>query len=82
MLESPDARFMGSNVVSGSATALVRATGRNTLFGKISEHTAKRKEVTNFEKGLQNFSMLMVRVMVAMVVAIFLICWGCEAQLG
>lgn len=82
MLESPDACFMGSNVISGSATALVRATGRNTLFGKISEHTAKRKEVTNFEKGLHNFSMLMVRVMVVMVAAIFLIVGAAKNNWG
>jgi P-type Mg2+ transporter len=81
-LESPNACFMGSNVVSGSATALVCATGRNTLLGKISERTAKRKETTNFEKGLHNFSMLMVRIMVIMVAVVFLIVGAAQHNWG
>ncbi|ALJ56990.1 Magnesium-transporting ATPase, P-type 1 [Candidatus Xiphinematobacter sp. Idaho Grape] len=81
-LESPNACFMGSNVVSGSATALVCATGRNTLLGKISERTVRRKGATNFEKGLHNFSMLMVHVMVIMVAVVFLIVGATQHNWG
>lgn len=73
ILEVPHACFMGSNVISGSATALVLATGGNTFFGKISERILERKEVTSFEKGLHDFSMFMVRVMVVMVATVILI---------
>lgn len=68
-----NACFMGSNVVSGSATGLVLFIGRNTFFGKIAERLAKRKEITSFEKGIHNFTMLMVRVMVVMVAIVFLV---------
>ncbi len=72
-LEACNACFMGSNVVSGSATGLVLLTGRSTVFGKISERLAKRKETTSFEKGIHGFTMLMVRCMVVMVAIVFLI---------
>ncbi|PWU09289.1 MAG: magnesium-translocating P-type ATPase [Verrucomicrobia bacterium] len=72
-LEANNACFMGSNVVSGSATGLVLLSGRATYFGKISERLAKRKETTSFEKGIHGFTMLMVRCMVVMVAIVFLI---------
>jgi P-type Mg2+ transporter len=63
----PDARnmvFLGTSVVSGTATAVVTATGSNTEFGDIAERLAARPEETAFDHGLHQFGMLIMRVVV------------------
>src|SRR5262245_54148400 len=43
--------FLGTSVVSGTATAVVTATGKNTVFGDIATRLAKRPPETEFERG-------------------------------
>ena len=61
----PDARnmvFLGTSVVSGTATALVVATGTKTAFGGIAGRLAVRSEETAFDRGLRQFGLLIMRV--------------------
>jgi P-type Mg2+ transporter len=65
--------FMGSNVVSGSAIAVVIRTGEKTQFGELAKKVTESLEVTAFDKGISEFTSLMIKFMVVLVVAIFLI---------
>jgi Mg2+-importing ATPase len=67
---SPDARnmvFLGTSVVSGTATAIAVATGRQTAFGDIAERLAARPEETAFDRGLRQFGGLIMRAVVFLV---------------
>ncbi len=72
-LELPNACFFGTHVVSGTAKGLVVHTGKNTLFGGISERLTKGKGETSFDKGVKSFTYLMTRVMIILVIAVFFI---------
>lgn len=65
--------FMGSNVVSGSATALVLGTGNNTYFGSMAKSLSGDRAKTSFERGVDSVSHLLVRMMLVMVPVVFLI---------
>ncbi|KHK00479.1 magnesium-translocating P-type ATPase [Desulfovibrio sp. TomC] len=65
--------FMGTNVVSGSATALVMATGTRTYFGGIAAKLSEKRPETDFDKGIKKFTMLMLRFMMVMVPFVFVI---------
>ena len=64
---------MGSSVVSGTALGLVIKTGINTQFGEISRRLASIRTQTSFDKGVNRFVWLMIKVMMVMVAAIFVI---------
>ncbi len=72
-LDFPNACFQGSTVVSGSGRALVVNTGLATYLGEISVHLTSRKETTSFDLGVRSFVWLMIRFMLVMVTATFLI---------
>lgn len=63
--------FMGTNVVSGSATAVVARTGAGTEFGQVSAHLQSKPPETEFEKGIRHFGYLLMEVTLVMVMAIF-----------
>nr|WP_242964869.1 magnesium-translocating P-type ATPase [Scatolibacter rhodanostii] len=65
--------FMGSNVVSGSATALVLATGNDTYLGSMAKTLSGDRAKTSFERGVGSVSKLLVRMMLIMVPIVFLI---------
>jgi Mg2+-importing ATPase len=66
--------FMGSNVVSGAATALVLATGTRTFFGTLAEHAAgTERPPTQFQAGVNRVSWLLIRFMLVMVPLVLLI---------
>ncbi len=65
--------FMGTNVVSGSATAVVVATGSYTFFGSISKSIVGERPETSFDKGINKVSFMLIRFMLVMVPLIFLI---------
>ena len=52
---------------------MVVNTGTRTLFGAIAERLAERREETSFDRGVRSFTWLMIRFMVVMVCAVFLI---------
>ena len=72
-LDLPNACFQGSNVLSGSARGLVVNTGASTYFGSISEKLAGQRVLTSFDKGVNAFTWLMIRFMIVMVLAVFVI---------
>jgi P-type Mg2+ transporter len=65
--------FMGSNVVSGSATAVVVNTGKNTYLGSIAHSLVGARVETSFDKGINQFTYLMIGFMAIMVPLVFLI---------
>ncbi|MCL2512587.1 MAG: magnesium-translocating P-type ATPase [Oscillospiraceae bacterium] len=65
--------FMGSNVISGSATALALAVGDDTVFGNIAKQLQVKKEPTSFEKGINSVSWVLIRFMAAMVPLVFFV---------
>ena len=73
LAEAHNRVFLGTSVVSGSATALVTATGRNTAFGDIAASLATRPPQTEFERGMAGFSLLIVRTVFFLVIFIFLV---------
>ncbi|HVS94852.1 MAG TPA: magnesium-translocating P-type ATPase [Puia sp.] len=65
--------FLGTNVVSGSATAMVVATGGHTYFGTLAHSIAGERAPTSFDKGINRFTWLMIRFIFIMVPAVFVI---------
>lgn len=65
--------FMGTNVVSGTAMAIVVATGNQTYFGSISKTILGNRPETAFDIGINKVSYLLIRFMLVMVPVIFLV---------
>jgi Mg2+-importing ATPase len=72
-LELPNLCFLGSNVESGSATAVVIHTGNRTYFGSLAAGIASQRTLTSFDLGVNKFTWLMIRFIAVMVPAVFLI---------
>ena len=73
VIELPNACFQGSYVVSGTARGVAVNTGENTYLGSISARLAGEKTQTSFDRGIQDFTWLMIRFMVVMVSLVFVI---------
>jgi Mg2+-importing ATPase len=71
-LEISNICFLGTSVESGTAIALVVATGKNTYFGSMASSIAGQQVETSFDKGIKNFTWLILRFMMVMV-PVFLI---------
>jgi P-type Mg2+ transporter len=67
MTEYPNLAFMGSTVVSGTGIGVVVTTGNDTIFGDMSENISAKPVKTNFEKGVNSVSWLLIRFMLVMV---------------
>lgn len=65
--------FMGTNVVSGTAIAIVVHTGKETEFGRVSQRLKLQEPETEFERGVKRFGYLLLEVTMVLVVAIFAI---------
>ena len=73
-LELDNLCFMGTNVVSGSATAIVVTTGNRTYFGALAERvTASDRTPTAFQSGVNKVSWLLIRFMMVMTPVVFLL---------
>ena len=73
-LELDNLCFMGTNVVSGSATAVVVTTGKRTYFGALAERvTATDRTPTAFQSGVNKVSWLLIRFMFVMTPIVFFI---------
>ena len=71
ILDQPTICFLGSSVVSGTATAVVLNTGNNTYFGAMAATLMGKKSVTSFDHGINKVSRLLVKFMVVMVPVVF-----------
>ncbi|MEN6343313.1 MAG: magnesium-translocating P-type ATPase [Methanospirillum sp.] len=67
------ALYLGTHVVSGTATAVVVAVGRETEFGRISERLRTAPPETDFERGIRHFGYLLVRLTALLIFVIFAI---------
>ena len=72
-LELPNICFLGSNVESGTATAVVIHTGDKTYFGSLAASIVGQRQLTSFDKGVNKFTWLMIGFIAVMVPAVFLI---------
>lgn len=73
LAECVNALFMGTHVVSGTATAVVVCIGAATEFGKVSSRLKLRPPETEFERGVRRFGYLLMEVTLLLVIAVFAI---------
>jgi Mg2+-importing ATPase len=73
LTELPTICFMGTSVVSGTATAVVVATGSGTSFGRMAKGLVGRRADTAFDVGVRKVSWLFIRFIAVMVPVVFLI---------
>ncbi|MDR3092032.1 MAG: magnesium-translocating P-type ATPase [Clostridiales bacterium] len=72
-LDCRNIAFTGTNVVSGAARALVVAAGNETYFGHIAKEVSETAKATGFERGVDDVSKLLLRLMLVMVPIIFVV---------
>jgi len=72
-LDLPTLCYMGTNVVSGSATAVVVATGPRTYLGSLAHTLSGQRSETSFDRGIKSVSWLLIWTMAVMVPIVFLI---------
>lgn len=65
--------FMGTNIVSGSAKAIVLSTGNNTYFGCMAKSLYSVNEKNSFEKGIDDVSKLLIKFMLAILPIILIV---------
>ena len=71
--ECPNLAFMGTNVISGSASGVVIAAGDDTIFGDMAKNISEKPIQTSFEKGVNSVSWLLIRFMLVMVPVVLFI---------
>ena len=67
--------YMGTNVVSGTASAVVVATGSRTYLGSIARTLTGQRVQTSFDRGVKSVSWLLIRFMLVMVPIVLGIQW-------
>ena len=65
--------FMGTTVVSGTATGVVVATGARAFFGHVARAIAAQRIQTSFDRGTTRFAWLMIRFILFMTPLVFVI---------
>ncbi|MCL2085322.1 magnesium-translocating P-type ATPase [Candidatus Saccharibacteria bacterium] len=73
LTDLPNIGFMGSNVVSGVATAVIVAAGNNTYFGGMAKSLSGSRNKNSFEKGIDSVSRLLIRMMLIMVPIVIIV---------
>ena len=66
-----NALYMGTHVISGTATAVVVHIGRDTEFGSLSEKLRARPAETEFEHGIRRFGYLLMELTLLLVLGVF-----------
>ncbi|MET3982644.1 magnesium-translocating P-type ATPase [Streptomyces sp. PvR034] len=72
-VEADNLCLMGTSVTSGTATAVVVATGADTYFGSMAGSLVGERPQTNFDTGVRKVSFLLIRFMLVMVPVVFMI---------
>ena len=65
--------FMGTNVIGGSAEAVVIAVGDDTIFGSMAEKLTRKKAPTTYDKGSKAIANVLLKIMYVMVPPVFVI---------
>ncbi|MDL4915671.1 MAG: magnesium-translocating P-type ATPase [Enterobacterales bacterium endosymbiont of Blomia tropicalis] len=73
LFERDNICLMGTNVASGTASAMVVATGAQTYFGSLVKSLAGKRPQTAFDRGVNSVSKLLIRFMLVMVPVVLLI---------
>lgn len=73
VLEQETVCFMGTNVVSGTAVAVVVATGDATYFGAMARNIVGARPLTSFDKGISKVSWMLIRFLMVMTPLVLLI---------
>jgi Mg2+-importing ATPase len=73
LLDLANVCFMGTNVVSGTATAIVVATGPRTYFGSLAKSIVGQRAQTSFDRGVNSVSWVLIRFMLIMVPIVLVI---------
>jgi len=63
--------FSGTNVVSGSARALILAVGQDTVFGQVAKTVSGQEEKSDFEIGIVRFGYLVMKLVLMLVIVLF-----------
>ncbi len=71
-LEMPNLCFLGSNIESGTGTAVVVQTGSSTYFGSLANSIVGQRVLTSFDKGINQFTWLMISFMAILVPLVFI----------
>jgi Mg2+-importing ATPase len=72
-IEHTNLCFLGTSVESGSATAVIVATGAQTYFGKMASSLSGQQVETAFDKGVKRFTWMMIKFMMIMTPLVFFI---------
>jgi Mg2+-importing ATPase len=72
-IEHTNLCFLGTSVESGTALAVIVATGPQTYFGKMASSLAGQQVETAFDKGVKRFTWMMIRFMMIMTPMVFAI---------
>jgi len=73
LLDHPKLCFMGTNVISGTGTAVVVETGARTVLGALAKQVTGRRVETEFDRGVSRVSRLLIRFTLVMVPIVFFI---------
>lgn len=68
-----DAVFLGTSVISGTATALVVATGKRTALGELAARLIERPPETEFDRGTRRFGLFITQTVLVLVFAVLLV---------
>lgn len=72
-LEMPNICFMGTNVLNGTATAVIINTGNRTYFGSMAKCITGYRPLTSFDLGVNKVSWLLIQFIFVMVPIVFFI---------
>lgn len=72
-LELNNICFMGTNVISGSGTGIVVSIGNETYFGSMAKNISHNKVETSFDKGIKDIGWLLIKFVLIMAIAVFVI---------
>jgi Mg2+-importing ATPase len=73
LLDDPRLCFMGSNVISGTGTGVVASTGPQTYFGALARQVTGRRVETEFDRGVNRVSRLLIHFTLVMVPVVFFV---------
>lgn len=73
LTDCPNLAFLGGNVISGSATGVVVATGKDTVLGQVAKELSGKPPKTAFDKGLDSVSWVLIRFMMVMAPTVFIL---------
>jgi len=74
-LDLPTVCYMGTNVISGTASAVVVATGAHSYLGSLAHSMTGQRVQTSFDRGVNSVSWLLIRFMAVMVPVVLGIQW-------